>query len=69
MINVDSIEQTIKLAKKAEIRLAIGLRHYYWGTLEVIIKDPDGVVLVFISPYSKESAKKLKADESFAQKT
>lgn len=69
MINVDSIEEVINVAKKAGIKLAVGPRHYYWGTLEVVIKDPDGVVLVFISPYSEKTAKKLQADESFAQKT
>lgn len=68
MINVDSIEDIILKAKKAKIKIAVGPRHYYWGTLEIVIKDPDGIVLVFISPYSKELAKKLKTDESFAQK-
>lgn len=68
MINVSDISEIIMNANKAGIPIAVGPRHYYRGTLEVVIKDPDGVVLVFISPYSKESAKKLKADESFAQK-
>lgn len=67
MINVDSIDQVMRMAKKVGIRLAVGPRHYYWGTLEIVIKDPDGVVLVFISQYSKEMARRIKADETFSQ--
>ncbi|EKD85552.1 MAG: hypothetical protein ACD_37C00692G0003 [uncultured bacterium] len=68
MIGVSDISEIIMNANRAGISISVGPRHYYWGTLEVVIKDPDGVVLVFISPYSKEIAKKLKADESLAQK-
>lgn len=68
MINVNSLDEVIARADKAGIPIAVSPRHYYWGTLEIVIKDPDGVILVFISPYSKEVAKKIKADESFARK-
>ena len=63
MISVNSIAKIIEACKKAHIPMAVGPRHYYWGTLEVVIKDPDGVVLVFIAPYSKEEAKKILADK------
>lgn len=65
MINVDSIREIIDCAHKARIQLAVGPRHYYWGTLELVIRDPDGVVLVFISPYSQKEAQKIHADETF----
>ena len=68
MINVSDVSLVIGKAKKAGIKLAVNPRHYYWGSLEVVIKDPDGVILVFISPYSEELAKKIKADENFAIK-
>lgn len=68
MISVSDISDIIFKAKKAKIRLAVGPRHYYWGTLEVVLKDPDGAVLVFISPYSEKLAKKIGADETFAVK-
>lgn len=67
MINVDSITGVLERCKKAGIPLAVGPRHYYWGTLEVVVKDPDGVVLVFIAPYSEKEAKKVSADEMWAK--
>ncbi|MBI4098372.1 MAG: VOC family protein [Candidatus Levybacteria bacterium] len=69
MLNVNNIGEIIKRANKAGIKIAVGPRHYYWGTLEIVIKDPDGIVLVFISPYSKELAKRINTDEKFAKKT
>jgi len=68
MINVSDISKIMVKAKKAGISLSLGPRHYYWGTLEIVIKDPDGVVLVFVSPYTKSVAKKIKADESYSTK-
>ncbi len=66
MINVTSLSEVIDLARKANIEITVGPRHYYWGTLELVIKDPDGAVLVFIAPYSKEESEKVSADESWA---
>ena len=66
MVNVDSVAEIIEKCSQNGISLAVGARHYYWGTLEVVVKDPDGVVLVFISPYSEEEAKKVNADETWA---
>ncbi|MGH7203891.1 MAG: VOC family protein [Candidatus Levyibacteriota bacterium] len=63
MINVDSIKKIIDNCQKANIPLAVYPRHYYWGTLEVVIKNPDGVVLVFICPYSKAEEKRVHANE------
>jgi len=68
MINVDYLSEIIKRCKKHKIALAVKPRHYYWGTLECVVKDPDGVVLVFIAPYTSEEAAKLKADERFGKK-
>ncbi len=65
MIPVDSIAKVIDVCKKNRIPLAVGPRHYYWGTLEVVVKDPDGVVLVFIAPYSEEEARKVHADDTW----
>lgn len=67
MINVESVASIINSCKSRDIPIAVGPRHYYWGTLEVVVKDPDGVVLVFISPYSGKEAKKVSADETFAK--
>jgi len=66
MIQVPNLKPLITRCRKANISLAVGPRHYYWGTLEAVIKDPDGVVLVFIAPYSASQAKTLHADETWA---
>lgn len=65
MINVDGLGEIIEICKQNNIPIAVGVRHYYWGTLEMVVKDPDGVVLVFIAKYDPEEAKKLAADERF----
>lgn len=65
MINVDTLSSVIDICNKAHIDIAVSVRHYYWGTLELVVKDPDGVVLVFIAPYDETEAKILKADESW----
>lgn len=68
MIGVDSLSSLIKICKKNNIKISRKPIHYYWGTLEMVIKDPDGVVLVFICNYTKNEAKKIKASEEFAVK-
>lgn len=69
MIYVKSLVSIIKSANKAGINIAVPPRHYYWGTLELVIKDPDEVVLVFIAPYSKKEAQQIHADETWAKQT
>jgi catechol 2,3-dioxygenase-like lactoylglutathione lyase family enzyme len=65
MINVSSLVPVIEICQEKGVPIAVGPRHYYWGTLELVIKDPDGVVLVFIAPYSKREALKIGADEKW----
>lgn len=67
MVYVNHITEIIERCRKARISLAVGPRHYYWGTLEVVVKDPDGLVLVFISQYSPEEAAELHADETWGK--
>lgn len=66
MINVGRLSTIVKLCKKHRIKISVKPRHYYWGTLEMVVKDPDGVVLVFIAKYDKNEAKLIDADESWA---
>jgi catechol 2,3-dioxygenase-like lactoylglutathione lyase family enzyme len=51
MIKVDSIMPVIQQHKD---RIKFPVRKYYWGTIEVVLRDPDGFVLVFIAPASDE---------------
>lgn len=68
MIEVEKISSIIQVCKEVQIDIAVGPRHYYWGTLELVIKDPDGTVLVFIAPYSEEEALLTNADEEWSHK-
>ena len=65
MFNVDSLRDIITRATTIGVTPAVVVRHYYWNTLEVVFKDPDGVVLVFIESFTPESALALNADETF----
>jgi uncharacterized glyoxalase superfamily protein PhnB len=67
MINVDNINDLLDICKQHNIDVAVGPRHYYWNTIEVVLIDPDGVRLVFIAPYTPEEAKLVKADEKFGK--
>ena len=65
MIPIDDVEAFLARLKKADIVPAVLPRHYYWGTIEVVVKDPDGVVLVFIAPYDASVARQIGADETY----
>jgi hypothetical protein len=65
MFEVESLSDIIERAKSMGYEPAVGVRHYYYGTLEVVFKDPDGMVIVFIEPYTQGVAKKLGASEEF----
>lgn len=67
MINIENMSDFLDTCKKSNITPTVGPRHYYWGTLETVVKDPDGLILVFIAPYSEEEAKKINADETFGK--
>ena len=68
MIEVESLKNILEDCSKAYIDIAVQPRHYYWGKLELVIKDPDGTVLVFWMPYNEDEAKAIKADESWSVK-
>ena len=51
MIRVKSVTPVIE---KYQDRIKFPVRHYYWTSIEVAIRDPDGFVLVFIAPFSTE---------------
>lgn len=54
MIRVDSLVPLLAIER---LRPHSPVRHYYWNTLELVVRDPDGWVIVFIAPYSSEEMK------------
>lgn len=49
MIKVSSL---LPLITHPTIVITYPVRHYYWNTIEAVVRDPDGFVLVFITPFS-----------------
>lgn len=68
MIGAEKLSKVIEVCKEAQIDIAVTPRHYYWGNLELVIRDPDGVILVFRASYDEAEAKLIKADESWMNK-
>lgn len=48
MLQVNSLDKILKICKRNKIEIAVPPRKFPWGTKEVVIKDSDGFVLVFI---------------------
>jgi len=48
MIQVRSLSNIEKLCIKNKIEVTVPRRKFPWGTTELVLKDPDGFVLVFI---------------------
>lgn len=51
MIRVKSIVPILNVALDA---VKFPVRKYYWGSVEVALRDPDGFVLIFIAPATEE---------------
>jgi len=51
MVHVRSV---VPLFSNPQVKINFPVRHYYWGSIEVALRDPDGFVVVFITPYSQE---------------
>ena len=47
MLDVNSIEEIVDICSKNSFEIAKEPTDYYWGTREVVVKDPDGFILVF----------------------
>lgn len=48
MLHVDSLQAVIEICKQNDYDIAKPMREFPWNTKELVIKDPDGFVLVFI---------------------
>ncbi|MCA9392344.1 VOC family protein [candidate division WWE3 bacterium] len=54
MIKVKSVKDIVTTATANNISIAVPIREFPWGTREVVIKDPDGFVLVFVEQLSQQ---------------
>lgn len=58
MIDVDSLDDLLRTCKNEGIPVIKGPTEYPWGTTEVVVRDPDGFILVF-RELTKEYKEKL----------
>ncbi len=48
------VESLVPLFTNDLVDIKFPVRKYYWGTIEVAFRDPDGYVLVFITPFTEK---------------
>ena len=53
MLQVKSIQEIIEISNQHSFSIASPPRIFPWGTKEVVVKDPDGFILVFIEKLKK----------------
>lgn len=56
MVRVDSIVPVLETHSEL---IKFPVRKYYWGSIEVALRDPDGFVLVFIAPATDEEYERV----------
>ena len=56
MVRVKSL---VPLFTNPLVHIKFPVRHYYWRAIEAVFRDPDGFVLVFITPYSEEEFRRV----------
>ena len=53
MVHIDSVDEVVKISKKNNYKILVQPKVFPWGTREVVVRDPDGFVLVFIEKLKK----------------
>lgn len=51
MIHVQTL---LPIITNENVDITFPIRKYYWGSIEVALRDPDGFVLVFITPFTQQ---------------
>lgn len=47
MLDSDSVDEVVEICRKNDFEIAVGPRDFPWGTREVVLRDPDGFIIVF----------------------
>jgi len=56
VIQVKSLVPVINQCKENNVSLAVEPRRFYWGTIELVLLDPDGYRLVIVAQNTPEEA-------------
>lgn len=47
LLDVDSVNEVAEIAHTEKIKISVPITEFPWGSKEIVIKDPDEVVVVF----------------------
>jgi catechol 2,3-dioxygenase-like lactoylglutathione lyase family enzyme len=50
LINVESLMPLVDACRRNKIEILVPPRRFQWGQIELVIKDPDGLILSFSTP-------------------
>lgn len=64
MIYVDSLVQILDICDEHRIEIRVPAREFPWGQIGLIVKDPDGFVIAFLSEVSEEERRQLQVRTS-----
>ena len=61
MVRVPSLVPILMAAERAGISIAVPPRRFPWKTIELVVRDPDGFVVVFIAPDTEDEFRDVQA--------
>ncbi len=59
LVNVGSLVPVVGACREHEIDVVVPPRRFHWGQIEMVLRDPDGLVLAFSSPDTEEEVQAL----------
>jgi catechol 2,3-dioxygenase-like lactoylglutathione lyase family enzyme len=64
MVYVESLAPVLDTCKEHSFEISVEPRWFPWGQIGVVLKDPDGLVIAFLSEDSPEERQKVQARTS-----
>jgi catechol 2,3-dioxygenase-like lactoylglutathione lyase family enzyme len=61
MIYVPSLVPILDIIEQRQVEVSVKPRQFPWGQMGVIVKDPDGLVLAFLSDASPDEVQRVQA--------
>lgn len=61
MVYVQSLMPILDICEERQIEISVKPRQFPWGQIGVVVKDPDGFILVFLSESSADEGQQVQA--------
>jgi catechol 2,3-dioxygenase-like lactoylglutathione lyase family enzyme len=61
MVYVESLIPVLDICEARQVEISVKPRQFPWGQIGVVVKDPDGFVIAFLSEASSEDIQQLQA--------